>query len=173
MPYDLQLSAELGLISDRNFVEEYFKREWDELKDETTGLELKQYNENRSWSVTADYRVNDFFTDTNWLPRADHFMLGQSLFGNVFTWHEHSSAAYAQFRPTTVPANATPFPSPPNPVARPDRSTICRGNNSRPRAPGCRRGKSSIGRSNLAPSRSCRSRWAMRLTGARIKRATR
>ena len=116
LPYDLQLSAELGLISDRNFVEEYFKSEWDELKDETTGLELKQYNENRSWSVTADYRVNDFFTDTNWLPRADHYWLGQSLFHDVLTWHEHSSAAYAQFRQTTVPANVTLFPSPPNPT---------------------------------------------------------
>jgi hypothetical protein len=116
LPYDLQLSAELGLISDRNFVEEYFKSEWDELKDENTGLELKQYNANRSWSVTADYRVNDFFTQTNWLPRADHTWLGQSLFNDVFVWHEHSSAAYAQFRQTTVPENATPFPSPPLPV---------------------------------------------------------
>ena len=44
LPYDLQLSAELGWISDRNFLEEYYKSEWDELKDETTGVELKQHH---------------------------------------------------------------------------------------------------------------------------------
>ncbi|MEN6457951.1 MAG: LPS assembly protein LptD [Thermoguttaceae bacterium] len=104
---NLQLSAELGWISDRNFLEEYYKSEWETLKDESTGVELKQLNENRSWSISADYRLNDFVTDTNWLPRADHFMLGQSLFGDVFTWHEHSSAGYAQFRHTNVPENAS------------------------------------------------------------------
>ena len=113
LPYDLQLTAELGWISDRNFVEEYHKSEWDELKDETTGVELKQITENRSWSITADYRLNDFFTQTNWLPRADHFWLGQSLFGDVFTWYEHSNAAYAQLRKTSVPENVTPFLGPP------------------------------------------------------------
>jgi hypothetical protein len=105
LPYDLQLSAEVGWISDRNFLEEYYKNEWDELKDATTGLELKRLHENTAWSITADYRVNDFFTDTNWLPRADHFWLGQPLFRDAFTWFEHSNAAYAQFRRTTIPAN--------------------------------------------------------------------
>ena len=32
-----------------------------------------------SYSVLAGYRLDDFFTDTNWLPRADHFWLGQDL----------------------------------------------------------------------------------------------
>ena len=103
LPYDLQLSVELGLISDRNFVEEYYKSEWEQLKDETTGVELKRLHDNTSWSVTADYRVNDFFTDTNWLPRADHFWLGQSLFRDAFTWYEHSNASYAQFNRKTIP----------------------------------------------------------------------
>ena len=101
LPWDLRLSAEVGWISDRNFLEEYFKREWETLKDETTGLELKRITENRDWSITAGYRVNDFFTQTNWLPRADHYWLGQSLFHDVFTWYEHSQAAYGQFQRLT------------------------------------------------------------------------
>ena len=44
---------------------------------------------------------------TNWLPRADHFWLGQSLFGDAFTWYEHSNVGYAQFKRTTVPDNVT------------------------------------------------------------------
>ena len=105
LPYDLQLSVELGLISDRNFVEEYYKSEYDQLKDETTGVELKRLHDNTSWSITADDRVNDFVTDTNWLPRADHFWLGQPLFRDAFTWYEHSNAGYAQFNQKTIPHN--------------------------------------------------------------------
>jgi hypothetical protein len=110
LPYDFQLTAELGAISDRNFLEEYYKREWDELKDEDTGLELKRLAENRSLSITADDRINDFFTQTNWLPKADHYWLGQALFGDSLTWYEHSNAGYAQFNRTTVPENITVGP---------------------------------------------------------------
>ena len=60
MPGDFRLTAETGWISDRNFLEEYYKREWDELKDETTGVELKRSYDNISWSVTADARLNRF-----------------------------------------------------------------------------------------------------------------
>ena len=102
---DLQFSAELGWISDRNFLEEYYKSEWEQLKDESTGIELKRITGNNSWSLSVDYRINDFFTQTNWLPRADHFWMGQSLFGDVFTWYEHSNAAYGELRHTTIPAN--------------------------------------------------------------------
>ena len=37
-----QLTAELGLISDRNFLEQYYEQEWDEEKDQTTGIEYKR-----------------------------------------------------------------------------------------------------------------------------------
>jgi hypothetical protein len=110
LPYDLQLSAEAGWISDRNFLEEYYKSEWEQLKDETTGIELKQFLDNSSWSISADYRLNQFFTQTNWLPRADHFWMGQSLFNDTFTWYEHSNAAYAQFQKLQSPSNPNDLP---------------------------------------------------------------
>lgn len=107
LPADFQLSLEAGLISDRNFLEEYFESEWDQLKDQTTGAELKKTIENRSWSITADMRLNRFFTQTEWLPRADHFWLGQSLLGDTFTWYEHSSAGYGRLQTATAPKNPT------------------------------------------------------------------
>ncbi|MCE5302652.1 MAG: hypothetical protein LLF97_06020 [Planctomycetaceae bacterium] len=107
LPYDFQLTAEAGLLSDRNFLEEYYKRDWETQKDETTGLELKRIDENRSLSLSADYRVNDFFTETNWLPRLDHFWLGQSVLQDTFTWYEHSNVAYAEFQRTDVPENVS------------------------------------------------------------------
>jgi hypothetical protein len=105
LPYDFQLSVEAGKISDRNFLEEFYKREWEELKDETTGIELKRLDANTALSFSADVRVNDFFTQSDWLPRADHFWIGQPLLNDVFTWYEHSNIAYGQFQRTTRPPN--------------------------------------------------------------------
>ena len=105
LPGDLQWTAEVGLISDRNFLEQYYEREWDEFKDQTTGTEIKRYIENRSWSVTADLRINDFFTQTNWLPRYDHFWLGQSLLMDRLTWYEHTHVGYAQLKAASVPTD--------------------------------------------------------------------
>ncbi len=105
-----QLSGEVGWISDRNFLEEYYENEWDELKDEATGLELKRSHDNVAWSVTADARMNDFFTQTEWLPRADHFWLGQPLLGDRLTWYEHSSAGFARYRVADGPTDANDLP---------------------------------------------------------------
>jgi len=103
---DVQFSAALGVTSDRNFLEQYYEREWYEMKDEITGIEFKRIRDNTSWSVTADYRLNDFVTQTDWLPRGDHFWLGQSLLGDRLTWYEHTSLGYAQFRALSPPAPA-------------------------------------------------------------------
>lgn len=110
LPLGFRLSAELGWISDRNFLEEYYKSEWEELKDENTGLELKRITDNREWTLTADFGLNDFFTQTNWLPRLDHYWIGQPLLNDVFTWHEHSHISYAQFDRLNPPTNPNDQP---------------------------------------------------------------
>ena len=93
-----QFSVELGLISDRNFLEQFYESEWDELKDQTTGVELKRYLGNRTWSVAAYTRVNDFFAQTQWLPKLNHFQFGQSFLQNYVTWYEHSHLSYADVK---------------------------------------------------------------------------
>ncbi|MCA9247184.1 MAG: hypothetical protein KDA42_08725 [Planctomycetales bacterium] len=106
LPADWTLTAELGFMSDRNFLEQYFEREWDEKKDRTTGIELKHLDANRALSINADYRLNDFFTQTEWLPRADHFWLGESLLFDRLTWFEHSQIGYGRFRTASRPEDA-------------------------------------------------------------------
>lgn len=105
LPADWRLSTEVGWISDRNFLEQYFRSEWDELKDESTGLELKRRIDNMTFSITGDARVNSFFTQTEWFPRVDHYWLGQSLLGDVLTWHEHSDIGYARYGILSYPEN--------------------------------------------------------------------
>lgn len=109
LPGNWQLTAEAGWISDRNFLEQYFEREWDELKDLTTGAELKRTWENRSLAFSVDYRINNFFTQTDWLPRVDHFWLGESLLADHLTWYAHSTVGLARLRTASFPE--TPIPN--------------------------------------------------------------
>jgi len=107
---DYQLSAEFGWISDRNFMQQYFEEEWDTLKDMTTGVELKKAQGNMSWSVTGDIQLNPFFTETEWLPRGDHFWLGQELLGERLTWYEHTSVGYGRLWAANPPKNPADAP---------------------------------------------------------------
>ena len=101
-----QITGELGIISDRNFLEQWYEEEWDEEKDQTTGIELKRKVENRSWAVSGDIRANDFFTQTNWLPRLDHFWIGQPVLGDWLSWTEHSNVGYGQLKTADAPQDA-------------------------------------------------------------------
>ena len=100
-------TAELGKISDRNFLQEYFTQDWDELKDPTTDLELKFRRENFSMSLFGQARLDDFVTETQWLPRFDHFLLGQSLLDDKLTLFEHTSLGYAQFKVARCPVRVS------------------------------------------------------------------
>ncbi|MEI8376210.1 MAG: hypothetical protein WCJ35_25600 [Planctomycetota bacterium] len=99
-------TAELGKISDRNFLQEYFKQDWDGQKDPTTDLQLKLRRENMSMSILGQARLDNFVTETQWLPRFDHYLLGQSLVNDRLTWFEHTSLGYAQFKTATLPSAA-------------------------------------------------------------------
>jgi hypothetical protein len=102
---DWSVQAEVGFISDRTFLEQYYESEWDQNKDQLTGVRLKRTFDNQAFSLEANARVNDFFTQTQWLPRLDHYWLGQPLADDQLTWFEHSQAAYANIGVVSTPTN--------------------------------------------------------------------
>ncbi len=104
-----QLRGEVGWLSDRNFLEQYYEREWDEDKDYTTGLWLERNLGTQSFNLLADVRLNDPFTQTEWLPRFDHFILGQPLLGDRLVWHGHTTIGYGRFRSAVPPTNPVDF----------------------------------------------------------------
>ncbi len=104
-PGGWQLSVESGIISDRNFLEQYFEREWDLLKDATTGFEAKRIVDNMSFSLSGDIRQNDFFMQTERLPRLDYFIFGQPFAFDRLTFHSHSFATYDRLRAASTPTN--------------------------------------------------------------------
>ncbi|HIF30532.1 MAG TPA: organic solvent tolerance protein OstA [Planctomycetes bacterium] len=103
LPFDIQLSSELGYISDRDFLEQYLENEWDQEKDQTTGIELKKYLNHQTIDLAASAHVNDFFTQTEWMPRLDHHILGHSFLANRLTWNAHSQVGYGRISNATVP----------------------------------------------------------------------
>ncbi|MEM7476077.1 MAG: organic solvent tolerance protein OstA [Planctomycetota bacterium] len=101
-----ELIGETGWISDRNFLEQYFENEWEQEKDFNTELRLRRYNGNRMFEAFGSPRINDFFAKTEWLPRLNHFLLGQDLFGQRVTWSSNTSVGYGHQRVATTPIDA-------------------------------------------------------------------
>lgn len=101
---DTEFWAEVGYISDRNFLEQYLEQSWDQDKDYSTALRLRRYNENQMFDIWGQARVNDFFTETEWLPRLDHYWLGQPIFDRL-TWYAHSFVGYAKQETASTPTD--------------------------------------------------------------------
>ncbi len=99
----LRFSADVGLISDRNFLEQYYEADWDNGPDLPTRLELYQPMDNQSFRLSALVNLNDFFMEGERLPQFDHTLLGQSVLNNWLTWHSHTQVGYNRVRPVTTP----------------------------------------------------------------------
>lgn len=98
-----ELMVETGWISDRNFLEQFFQIEWETQKDYETAIRLRRYAGNQMFDLFGQARVNDFFTETESLPRLEHYLLGQDLLGQRLTWNSVSSVGYVHQRVASTP----------------------------------------------------------------------
>ncbi len=104
---DSEFIAEIGWLSDRNFLEQYLENEWDQDVDHRTGLSYLHYKNSHLCRLSAYGRVNDFYTDTERLPTFDHYLLGGSLFGDRLTLSGHSRVGYERLRVGELPEDPT------------------------------------------------------------------
>ncbi len=105
-PFEITAWGEVGHLSDYNFLEQYFEDEYDQGKDNETYGYVKQQNSNWAWSLIGRGRLNDFYTVTEWLPRADLYTFSEPLFDGALTWTQHSWLANARLRPAQDPGPA-------------------------------------------------------------------
>jgi hypothetical protein len=108
LPYGFVVQWQLGLFSDKNFYEQYFKPEFDNGIEQHTWLYVKQQQNNWAWFALAEYRTVDWYSQTESLPRVDGYLIGQSFF-DLFTYNARGSLGYYQLRPTNQPP--PPFPT--------------------------------------------------------------
>lgn len=102
---DWTTQIQIGWISDRTFLEQYYEQEWDERADQPTGLRFRRTIDNQSLSIEANVQLNEFYTETQWLPRLDHWLIGQDLGDQTLTWFSHSSLGYANHNPASTPSS--------------------------------------------------------------------
>ena len=106
LPDGFTLQGTLGLISDQNFIEQYYLNEWLTDYNQETTLYLKQQNDLWAWSVLVQPHLRSWITETAWLPKADAALINAKIFDDWVTWNIQGSAGYGQLRTPTVPSFA-------------------------------------------------------------------
>ncbi|MBI3406729.1 MAG: hypothetical protein HY040_00030 [Planctomycetes bacterium] len=102
MPLGFSVQAKVSAISDQNYLEQFFAREWQNDLNQETYLYVKQQNGIWAWTALAEPNIRRWITETEWLPKADGTILGLSLL-DTFTYNMKASAGYGRLMPTEQP----------------------------------------------------------------------
>lgn len=113
LPAGFSVLGQVSLISDKNFLEQYFQNEFFTGLNQETFLYVKQQRNFWAGTLLAEPGLRGWMTETHWLPKGDAYFVGLSLF-DLLTYNMHASAAYAQFRTT----REAPFAYSPTDVSR-------------------------------------------------------
>jgi hypothetical protein len=106
---DLRLQVEAAYSTDRHFIEEYYKRLNDVGMDQETLGYLSWQKDSEFANLWVEGNTQNWLTDTQWLPRADYYRLGDSLLDNWFTYYQHSGADYATIHTDVMVNNPNLF----------------------------------------------------------------
>ncbi len=100
LPYDWQLTTEVSYLSDENFLEAYYRDEFNLDKEQETLIHLKRIQDNWGIAFLGKWRINDSNTLEE-LPSAEFHWTGQSLFDDRFTLY--SDSLLGRFRQRLAP----------------------------------------------------------------------
>jgi hypothetical protein len=84
---DWQFTAELNYLSDRNFLESFYRREYMTEKEPESIFELKNVSGNRAFSMLAKVRLNDFQDQTEELPTFEYHKKGEGVLDGRGTYY--------------------------------------------------------------------------------------
>ncbi|MCP4455596.1 MAG: LPS-assembly protein LptD, partial [Planctomycetes bacterium] len=108
---DWQVTTELSHLSDRNFLEQFERSEFDTDKEQETLVHMKRSQDNRAFAITSKYRINEFVSQVEEQPSAEFHWTGQSLFDDKFTFYSDSQVGRfrSQFDQDAVPTGTSGF----------------------------------------------------------------
>jgi hypothetical protein len=106
---ELRLQVEVAYASDRNFIEEYYKQLFDRGMDQETVADLVWQKDNQFANLWTEANLQNWYTDTQWLPRVDYYRLGDSFLDNRFTYYTHSGLDYASIHTDIMVNNPNLF----------------------------------------------------------------
>jgi len=90
LPYNWQLTTEIGYMSDENFLESYYRNEFNLGKEQETIVHLKRIEDNWGLAFLGKWRINDFVDQLEELPSAEFHWTGQSLLDDRLTFYSDS-----------------------------------------------------------------------------------
>jgi hypothetical protein len=106
LPDGFSVQSQLSALSDHNFLEQYYKREFDQDPNQETFLYVKQQNGNWAWTGLVEPRIRNWVTETERLPQFDGYLIGQSIF-DLLTYNTRVSAGYDQLKVSEAPPPPT------------------------------------------------------------------
>jgi len=90
LPYNWQLTTETSYASDENFIEQYYRNEFNTDKEQETILHLKRLEDNWALALLGKYRINHFVDQLEELPGAEFHWTGQSFLDDRLTFYSDS-----------------------------------------------------------------------------------
>lgn len=90
MPYNWEVTMGINYESDENFVESYYRREYNTGPDRETYVHLKRIEDNWGMSILGKGRLNDFADEMEEFPSAEYHLTGQSLLDDKLTLYSDS-----------------------------------------------------------------------------------
>ncbi|MBA4186949.1 MAG: hypothetical protein C0467_02920 [Planctomycetaceae bacterium] len=99
----LYYQGQVAYLSDKNFLEEYYKQEFDLGANHETFSYLTYQKRNYMAAGLLEYRLDrPWVAETQWLPRLDGYVTGQTFLNDLFVYSGHANAGYALARPSTI-----------------------------------------------------------------------
>lgn len=98
LPKGWELSLETSYVSDDQYLESFERNEFENGKDQETLLYLLKRKDNWQFSALANWRINEFQTQTEHLPDLRFGLIGEPL-GERATLYSDNRAGIVRFRP--------------------------------------------------------------------------
>ena len=81
-----EFTAEASYLSDKNFLESFYRNDFNTGKEQENIFQLKRTWDNQAFSILGKVRINDFLDTLEELPTIEHHLTGQSLFDDHATF---------------------------------------------------------------------------------------
>lgn len=102
LPDGFSALGQFSFLRDRNFLEQYMFDTHLNGMNQDTYLYVKQQQNNWAWSILGAVSTRSWVTETDWLPKADGYLLGQTFLDDLLVYNTHASAGFGRLRPTNV-----------------------------------------------------------------------
>jgi hypothetical protein len=97
LPDGWQFMGQLSLLSDKNFLEQYYKPEFDLETSQESFVYLNKHAEFLGGSLLVEPRMRSWVTETAWLPRAEGQVVGWSPL-DLLTYNARTSVGFAELK---------------------------------------------------------------------------